>query len=368
MLSNEARRTRLDELFRLKAAAEGEIAEHLCAVARTESYRREGATSTEAWVVERYGVAIATARALTHVGTKSPSMPKLMGAVRAGEISFDKVRAVADVATPRNDRQLRDEARRCSVRELAEVARMERDRTARPDTRTEHERRFCRFNDSFRTMTVQLPREAYAATRARLDAWVRRVPDEGKTPLDQRRCDGFMEIMASGGVATTSRYFVVAHVPLAALVDETGATDLGGELERDGLIDGETVRRLACDATIAVAVDDDVGHTMYEGRAKRFPTDAQRREVMRRDRHCRFPGCTNVTFTDVHHIEPWKLGGRTDLPNIVLLCRHHHQGVMHRNEWSMKGNANEELIFLGPEGRAMRSRPSARWGPVTSNR
>ena len=31
---------------------------------------------------------------------------------------------------------------------------------------------------------------------------------------------------------------------------------------------------------------------------------------MRRDRGCRFPGCTNVTFTNVHHIVPWKPGGR----------------------------------------------------------
>ena len=39
-----------------------------------------------------------------------------------------------------------------------------------------------------------------------------------------------------------------------------------------GLIDGETVQRIACDATVVVAVDDEVGHTMYEGRARRFPT------------------------------------------------------------------------------------------------
>ncbi len=147
MLSKEARRTRLDELFRVKAATEGEIAELLGEEERTESYRDEGATSTETWVVERYGVATGTARALTQVGAKTPRMPKLAGALRAGEISFDKVRAVADVATLRNDGQLRDEARRCSVRELAEVARFERERTARPDTRSEHERRFCRFND-----------------------------------------------------------------------------------------------------------------------------------------------------------------------------------------------------------------------------
>jgi hypothetical protein len=153
----------------------------------------------------------------------------------------------------------------------------------------------------------------------------------------------------------------VVHVPLEALVDdEAQASDLAGELEHNGLIDVATVHKLSCDATVAVAVDDDVGHTMYEGRARRFPNEAQRREVMRRDRHCRFPGCEAVTFADVHHIVPWKPNGRTDLDNLALLCRHHH-GVVHRKGWSMTGNANSELSIVGPTGRVMVSRPSPLW-------
>ena len=140
-----------------------------------------------------------------------------------------------------------------------------------------------------------------------------------------------------------------------------------GELEQGGLIDTETLQRIACDATIALALDDDVGHTMYEGRARRFPSDAQRREVMRRDRHCRFPGCPNVTFTNVHHIVAWKPGGRTDLDNLALLCVFHH-GMVHKKGWTMAGNANAELTFCGPSGRVMTSRPSPLWTRVTRPR
>ena len=62
-------------------------------------------------------------------------------------------------------------------------------------------------------------------------------------------------------------------MPLVSLVDESGdKSELAGELEHGGLIDLETVQRIACDATVVVAVDDAVGHTMYEGRARRFPT------------------------------------------------------------------------------------------------
>ena len=95
--------------------------------------------------------------------------------------------------------------------------------------------------------------------------------------------------------------------PWPGLIDESGsASELAGDLERGGLIDIQTVRRLACDASIVVAVDDDVGHSMYEGRTRRTPTPTQRREAWRRDRCCRFPGCANSAFADVHHLKWWK--------------------------------------------------------------
>ncbi len=127
-------------------------------------------------------------------------------------------------------------------------------------------------------MSVQLPAESFAETRACLEARARAGPTDGETPWDQRLCDAFVALIHSGqpgGATTTARspYFVVVHVPLAALVDEEAeTTELGGELERDGLISIETVRQITCDATVAIGVDDDVGHTMYEGRARREPS------------------------------------------------------------------------------------------------
>ena len=157
-------------------------------------------------------------------------------------------------------------------------------------------------------------------------------------------------------------------MPLEDLVDDGGEkSELAAELEHHGLIDVETVQRIACDATVVVAVDDQLGHTMYEGRAKRFPTGAQRREVIRRDRRCRFPGCANATFAAVHHVKPWDSGGRTDLENLVLVCKKHH-GIVHRKGWSMTGNPNEELTIVGPTGRVMVSRPSVLWTRVTAPR
>jgi hypothetical protein len=237
---------------------------------------------------------------------------------------------------------------------------------SRSRAEADYEARSVRFNDTFRTVTAQLPPEAYAEVRASLEARARTIPSDGETPWDQRVCDGLLDIVQSDRDSRqgSSPYVVVVHVPLAALTDES--SELAGELEHDGLISGETVRRMACDATVIVAIDDDVGHTMYEGRARRFPTDSQRREIMRRDRHCRFPGCTNVTFTNVHHVALWKSGGHTDLDNLALLCQHHHHRV-HSSGWTLTGNANEELTFIAPTGRVMTSRPSPLWTTVSAS-
>jgi hypothetical protein len=378
--SNHALATGMKEDWRLIGAAQARFIVRLAESNKREMFRDDGATSPEAWVAERFGVSVPTARSLSLVADKAQGLPHLVGSLWEGDISFDKVRAVVDVATCETDRELCDEAKERSVRELVEVARdaaaRVRSASASP-SRSEHDSRYLRFNDGHRTMSLQVPKEEYARTKACVDAWAAALPSDEKAPLDQRRCDGFLRIMdsatpgAGGGAASDpatapNPFFVVAHVPLEALVEESGkASELAGELEHHGLIDVETVQRIACDATVVVAVDDEAGHTMYEGRARRFPSGAQRREIIRRDRHCRYPGCTNVTFTNVHHIVPWKPGGGTDLPNLVLLCRHHH-GVVHRKGWSLSGDANQELSIKTPTGRVMVSRPSPLWARVTA--
>ncbi|HVT41338.1 MAG TPA: DUF222 domain-containing protein [Acidimicrobiales bacterium] len=341
---------------------------------RREGWRAEGATSLEAWMAERCGLAPSTARSYARVGERLFDLPHLAGALAEGTLSFDKVRVLAPAARPETEGTLVEVARTSSVRELAEVARSASPPTA-AQSQKDHESRSVRFNDACSTMTATLAPEAYAEVRACLEAKARSdarddtQPDAVTQPLrlDQRLADALVDTLRAGSrgqTTSSSPYLVVAHVPLAVLTDD--ATDdasdpvLFGELEGGGLINAEVVRRLACDATVIVALDDDVGHTLYEGRSRRDPSPTQRREIQRRDRHCRFPGCANATFTNAHHIEPWTPRGPTDIDNLALLCVHHHARI-HAKEWTMRGNANEELTFVGPSGRVMTSRPSPLW-------
>jgi hypothetical protein len=363
-MSNEELMGLAAESARTMASSAGLIVLLSGELDRREGWRDEGATSLESWMVERLGVSVPTARALAHVGERLYDLPRLADALSAGALSFDKVRAVVDVATPESDGELRDRAMEHSVRELSQLARSRKEASAQT-AKADYDARSLRFNESFRTVTAQLPAETFAEVRGTLEAQAREIPSDGETPWDQRLCDAFVGMVRSSGSPSgaAAGYTVVAHVPLATLLDET--SELSGELERDGLISADTVRRVACDATVVLAVDDNLGHTMYEGRQHRYPTATQRRELVRRDRHCRFPGCANAIFVNPHHIRWWKPHrGTTDLPNLALLCEHHHH-LMHSKQWSVSGNANEELTFVGPTGRIMTSRPSPLWTTVS---
>ena len=375
-MSAEERRAYLDGAFVRMKAAQAQIVAALGEVERGQDYRDEGATSVEAWVVQRYGLSVASARGLVHPAKKAWDIPHLVGALYAGDLSLDKVRAVADVATPETDAGAgpgravlgRRTGRGGPHKSCGRGCTGDSAAPSPSRSQSDHDRRFLRFNDQHRTLTAQFEPDVYAEVKTTLEALAKEVPSDGGTPWDQRLCDGFLErIRSAAATSSTGRpFFVVAHVPMSSLVDGSGqSTPLAGELDHVGLIDSETVRRIACDATFAVAVDDDVGHTMYEGRARRFPNKAQRREVRRRDRHCRFPGCTNVTFAEVHHIVPWEPDGLSDLDNLVLQCLHHHH-LVHSDGWAMTGNANEELTITGPKGLVMTSRPSPLWTRATA--
>ena len=252
--SNEELAAGLEEDFAQMAAAQGRVLVRLGEVARRQSFRDEGATSLETWAVERFGVSVPTARAYVHVAEKADQVPHLVGALCDGEVSLDKVRAVLDVATPSTEGALCEQAKACGVRELSEIAQMSAARQAaqRPaPVRSEHDRRYLRFNDTFKTMTVQLPAESYAQTKACLEARAREIPSDdevpseverplkGKTPSgpvapagtvssagrrrwDQRLHDAFIDLIATGGAKSApssgTPFFVVAHVALSALV------------------------------------------------------------------------------------------------------------------------------------------------------
>src|ERR1700753_2765188 len=129
-------------------------------IGRREGFRTEGASSLENWLGEQGGESVASARSHAHVGAQLENLPGLAAGLASGDLTFEKVRAVVDMAAPTNEQDLADLAHEYTVRQLRAAARTERG-VPRSRAETDHESRSVKFNDPCRTVTAQLPPESY---------------------------------------------------------------------------------------------------------------------------------------------------------------------------------------------------------------
>ena len=115
---------------------------------------------------------------------------------------------------------------------------------------------------------------------------------------------------------------------------------------------------LACNAEFAALLANDLGVPLDLGRSSRYANRAQRRALLyRHSGTCAFPGCdVPIHRCDIHHIMEWDEGGRTDLINLLPLCRYHH-GVTHRRGWGLVANPDLTYTWTTPFGDQLHSRP-----------
>jgi hypothetical protein len=86
------------------------------------------------------------------------------------------------------------------------------------------------------------------------------------------------------------------------------------------------------------------------GRSRRHASVRQRRAVRAMYRHCAIPGCArHVSITEAHHIHWWEHGGRTDLANLLPLCRHHHDRL-HAERWRLTMGADRSISVHARDG------------------
>ncbi|MGO1290403.1 HNH endonuclease signature motif containing protein [Brevibacterium linens] len=111
--------------------------------------------------------------------------------------------------------------------------------------------------------------------------------------------------------------------------EATCRADTTCRIEGFGGITAATAERLSCEALISGAIKDAGGDVLMLGRSKRLVSRRQRMALSVRDVCCQFPGCRARRRCEAHHIRPWSQGGRTDMDNLILLCRRHHT-VVHK--------------------------------------
>lgn len=158
--------------------------------------------------------------------------------------------------------------------------------------------------------------------------------DDNRTAT-QRRHDAIEDLAVSFLDTTNSRTaggekpHLNVHVDIDALKGEPGGLH---ETTAGQVLAIETIRQLACDASVTRIVFGPDSVILDVGRKTRVVHPGLRRAVVARDRHCQHPGCRrDASWCDAHHIIHWADGGETALDNLVLLCRYHHT-LLHRSD------------------------------------
>jgi hypothetical protein len=134
---------------------------------------------------------------------------------------------------------------------------------------------------------------------------------------------------------------LLEHLPTDRLHTKTAATivvtldhtQLTADLAAAGIDTGHEIsageaRRLACGAGILPAVLNGASLPLDLGRTRRFFTQAQSVALATRHTTCLADGCDRpYAWTELHHQDPWALGGRTDLAKAEPLCGFHHHRI-----------------------------------------
>jgi hypothetical protein len=172
-----------------------------------------------------------------------------------------------------------------------------------------------------------LDAEGFEWVQVAVDTAARQLADDDR-PWSQRRARGLVGICryfldhADLPMTRVGRPTVVVTVDL-----ETFAATRGGHarVESGASVPGHVARRLACHADVVRVVTGPASQPLDVGRRSRTPSQAQARAVIPRDQHCRYEHCTTPPWgCEIHHLDHWARGGRTDLDRLALLCWHHH--------------------------------------------
>jgi hypothetical protein len=314
----------------------------------------EGQRSPAEWVRKECKTWSPVANNALSVGIEAVRLPQATQALLAGEIGFAHLALLARTALELpaaapggvDEASLLEMARQHSVgrfredcdhyRHASDPRRFLEDQVANVEARSLELRTYqngCLGLHGF------LDAEGGATLRTALEPLARVTGAGDGRGRDRRLADALVELCGHALDAGTlpqhagRRPHLQLTCSLETLQDQPGAP--AGRLELGRLVAAETVRRLACDAGVTRVVFDASSAVVDVGRTRRVPGASTRRALAARDGGCVWPGCERpVGWTHAHHLTHWARGGKTDVDNLVLICRYHHWKV-HEGGWDL---------------------------------
>jgi hypothetical protein len=369
------------ELHGHLTAATGTWLEMVARFDREWGWAVDGVRSCAHWLSWRCGIGLNAAREHVRVARALENLPRIDAQLRAGRLSYSKVRAITRVATPEQEDGLLNAAMHSTGAQLERLIAGLRRAKSLDNTRAQHasrsltwrtdgdgslviRARLCPEEGAVFLKGVEAAKDACAASGA-----------EAQVTAEQAAADALMAMAETtlrcgpAAVSGGGRYLVQIATELdpllrgsAGAAEETRST-CAAQIEDGPSLPRETLDRILCDSAALIVAhhksmcghsDDGSGShrcgttSMDVGRKTRTIPPALRRALFLRDHGCRFPGCTQKKFVDAHHIKHWSRGGPTALRNLILLCRHHHQ-LLHEGGYSMRSDRHV-LAFYRPDG------------------
>ncbi len=353
--------------------------------------QREGARTADALVSQLTGTSGAEARAITSVGvtltSPEPWLAGVASGVANGELSIGAAAALstglgapsstvaavdlADAAdqlvttvgslppekVARRARELRDELDEAGVADREAALRGKRFLRLIPQA--DGMTRLIGLLDPESAALVTDAVDAVTSPRrggprfvdpdaaARADA----IVADGRS-TEQLALDALVEMVRIAAAADSGRVFgirtpsVRVHVSLTDLDRRAGTAHLEGQ---SSAVSAATAERIACaDGYLPILFGDD-DHPLRLGRRQRLFSEHQRVVLAAIWGGCAQPGCDRPSsWTEAHHIDEWRRdGGKTDVADGILLCRHHHL-MVHNNGWRVRRSAGEYLLVPPP--------------------
>jgi hypothetical protein len=361
----EVRARSLDRHHAVISAESAAMLAEIAEFDEQELWRHDGATSMTGWLAGRYGLVCGTARECVRVANALRYLPAIAAAHAAGRLSFDQLKALTRFVTADEDVVWARRGPEMAPSKLwAEARRREQVRTEQVEEDARERSLWMQWDEDGRFLRFEgkIPAEQaapweQAVLRAAEDVT---VEDGVHDREGARLLDAMVGLTCSAGKGSPPSVLVV-HTELGVLAGAPeGETPRLAETESGVRLAEESVRRMACDATVDWVLHAG-GVPVGMGRKTRSVPPRLLRLLRHRDRGCRFPGCGRKRWLKAHHIRHWGRGGATDLDNLVLLCHAHHR-LVHEGGWSIRGDPNGRLRFHDPGGR---ERP-ARAGPQTA--
>lgn len=334
----------------------------------------DGATQSCAhWLNWKCGIDMGAAREKVRTARALEQLPAISGAMERGELSYSKARALTRVACPATKAYFLSIALHGTAAHVEKLVRgYKRARDCEELSREAQQQANRGFSyryddDGSLVFYGRMPAEAGALLLKALQAAFDELPKVDardvsaetrtvKPDIQVRRADA-LALLAESFIANgasvlhgADRHLITVHVSAETLRHkEAGCC----EIENGPSIAAETVRRLACDASVVALIESEKGEPLNVGRKTRTISAPLRRFLNARDRGCRFPGCANQRC-DAHHIEHWANGGETKPSNLVSLCWFHHR-MVHEGRVQIQVLNDGALRFLKPDGRSFDS-------------